>query len=342
VSLLPHQFKAFKALIEKLRSDLVSLLETIQKSSTAIANQQVADSKSQEDEREKIVHAIDNLANQKDKGDNAAEAKHERRHGQNLVVQWVLASVTFLAFVAAGIYALEAHKQLSVMHDTYGEIQKQTTAAQEAADTAREASLLEIAAFAQNQFQDAQTLRQMQTQSRAAQSGASTAKDALQISERAYLAFGNPTFQSKIPVVISLPIVNPGHIDATGALTTIIEETVSLTDHKKLEGHWSRLRSGNIPPTGSGIETNVTTDAPQIDTAAIGAGKQRVFILGTVTYNDGFADMEDQNAPFCYEGVPTFDGKDVRFIFCDASTMIPIVEKEINYPENYETPSLYQ
>jgi hypothetical protein len=51
--LLPHQFKVFKALIEKLRSDLVSLLETIQKSSTAIANQQVADGKSQEDERKK-------------------------------------------------------------------------------------------------------------------------------------------------------------------------------------------------------------------------------------------------------------------------------------------------
>jgi hypothetical protein len=48
-------------------------------------------------------------------------------------VQWILASVTFLAFVAAAIYAWEAHRQLHVMNDTYGEIRKQTTASQQSA-----------------------------------------------------------------------------------------------------------------------------------------------------------------------------------------------------------------
>jgi hypothetical protein len=183
---------------------------------------------------------------------------------------------------------------------------------------------------------------QVKRSANAANSSATTAKEALHVSERGSLTFGNPTFQSKKPIVLSLQIINDGHIDATNAITTIIEETVSLTDHKKTEGHWSRLRTGDVPPAGSGIEITMTTGAPKIDTAEIGAGKQRVFILGAVTYNDGFADMGDQTALFCYEGVPSFDGKDVRFVFCDAATMIPIAKKEIDYPNSYEEPSLYQ
>lgn len=131
--LQPHQFKTIKQFFETLRTEWGSLRDTIQKSCAAITDQGVAKDKSEREDREKISHAIDNLTNQQEHGDDTSETNQDRRHGDDLTVQWVLAIATILAFIAAAIYAFEAHEQLQTMNNTYGEIQKQTKAAQDSA-----------------------------------------------------------------------------------------------------------------------------------------------------------------------------------------------------------------
>ena len=97
-----------------------------------------------------------------------------------------------------------------------------------------------------------------------------------------------------------------------------------------------------MAPSNAGLSTWATIDAEKLDPKSIGSAEQRVFVLGFIKYNDGFPDTPDQTVFFCYEAVPTFDGKDARFIFCDGVTMAPIIEKQIDYPNNYEEPSIYQ
>jgi hypothetical protein len=127
----PSTFKAIRLSVESIRSELRSLQETLQECRSAIANQVVAQDKAEQDEQEKISHSIDRFTNQKDQADNTAEANQQHRHRQNLTVQRVLTLGTWLAFVAAAVYAGFAYR-------TMLEAEKQTTAAQCTARAAQE------------------------------------------------------------------------------------------------------------------------------------------------------------------------------------------------------------
>ncbi len=183
---------------------------------------------------------------------------------------------------------------------------------------------------------------QMKQSAKAASDSVGIAKEALQISERAYITIGSPVLEGKSPIVIQLPMLNNGHIDATGAITTLIEDTISLTEKRKIEGHWTRLHQGSAPPSGSGLALSISTTGPSVDPESIGSSKQRLFVVGYTTYSDGFPNTPLQTAPFCYMAVPSLDAKTAQFLLCDAPTMTPIIEKEIGYPNNYVESNPYQ
>jgi hypothetical protein len=130
----PSELKSLKGFLAAIGEEIASFRNVFKDGATSISDQNKANQQSQEYQREQILHAIDDLTNQKNQSDGTSEANQNRRHRQNLWVQWTLAGVTFLAFTAAAIYAgfayftlREAQKQTTAAQKTMCEIQKQTT-----------------------------------------------------------------------------------------------------------------------------------------------------------------------------------------------------------------------
>jgi hypothetical protein len=139
VRFLPSQFRA---LFESIRIELDSLRETIEKSFAALGEQHAKDRESRRQERETEQEMfLSNLQSEEAK-QAIFESAQRRRHRQNLTPQWITAVATTLAFIAAAIYAREAHEQLKTMNVTYKEMQRQTAAAQCAAKAAQEQTSL--------------------------------------------------------------------------------------------------------------------------------------------------------------------------------------------------------
>ncbi len=123
----PSEIKTLRAVHESIRAEIASLREAVERGTAAVSNERAAGQESHQKEQDQVSHAINELSHQQSQGDSAAETNQERRHGQNLVPQWVVALGTWLAFITAAIYAYEAHKQLGTMRDSLSEVQTQTT-----------------------------------------------------------------------------------------------------------------------------------------------------------------------------------------------------------------------
>src|SRR6202034_4528589 len=135
--MLPRQFKA---LVQMLHDELTAFRQVSSGQISAIRD----DEKTAHEDREKIERAI--AAVQTPEGDRA----HERTYREkNYTVQVVLTVVTGLAFLAAAVYAGLARRQLKVMQNTYGEIQRQTKATELAANAACRSAEIAREAFIQ-------------------------------------------------------------------------------------------------------------------------------------------------------------------------------------------------
>lgn len=121
----PSDLKSLRCFLEAIRNELYLLRNALKESSASISNQHIAQQELHNEKREKIVHAIDKLANQESESANTSEANQQRRHRQNLRPQWLTAIATSLAFVAAAIYAWEAHKTLCQIQSQTELMQKQ-------------------------------------------------------------------------------------------------------------------------------------------------------------------------------------------------------------------------
>ncbi|UWZ85285.1 hypothetical protein [Occallatibacter riparius] len=150
----PSDLKSLRGLIAAVQTEIVSLRETFQKGSSAIADQYIARQQSDKNQREEVVHAINDFANQKNQSDESSETNQDRRHRQNLWAQWTLTGITFLTLVSASIYAYFAWQQWQAMDKSLVEAKKQTgllvkstKAAQESAATAQNQMLLDERAW---------------------------------------------------------------------------------------------------------------------------------------------------------------------------------------------------
>ena len=122
----PSDLKSLRGSLQGVLAELSSLREVIGHVFPRLSGRPLTQQAAEHDRLEAIGTAIDRFAEQKDRSDVSSEEGQERRHTENLAVQWIIAFATSLAFIAAAVYAWEAHKQLSVMDKTYTEMQKQT------------------------------------------------------------------------------------------------------------------------------------------------------------------------------------------------------------------------
>jgi hypothetical protein len=139
----------------------------------------------------------------------------------------------------------------------------------------------------------------------AAKTAAAIAQETLHVSERAYLTLGTPMhdFSHKI---INIPIINSGRIPS-GKMTAIIHEVTfkiadpdltsyPLTDETILERHWVDQFFSDIPV---GAPYTIEVFMPALDQAEFTSGKQGVYIVIELTYNDGFIGSVPQKWLFC-------------------------------------------
>lgn len=178
----PSDLKSLRALLDALRIELSSIRQTVKDATTSVADERVAQQESEQYHREKVSHAINVLADQTNESDKSAETNQQRRHGENLVPQWITAIATVLAFIVASIYAWEAHEQ-----------SRQMISATQAATRNAELTA-DVLDTTQSQFDRtmAQTIRQTVAQNEAA----TAARDAIaatqaqmRLDERAWIVF---------------------------------------------------------------------------------------------------------------------------------------------------------
>jgi hypothetical protein len=175
-------------------------------------------------------------------------------------------------------------------------------------------------------------------QAKAAKSAAETADKALHISERAYVVAATPSMNVASNLV-TLPIVNTGHIPSGAVKAVIHEATLVITPgsptNSSIETHWKNYTLESVPTNGETLSFNIAT--PNADAAQLKSGNQQVLIVGTISYNDGFRDDPDQQWSFCFGDAVTPQNKDLGWVVCDSALYLSQAIATDHYPQNEYT-----
>lgn len=320
----PSDLKSLKGFLDAIRSELSSIGQSIKESSSSIADKEVAKQETENNQRKEISHAIDKLAYQQNQSSDASEANQDRRHGQGLKPQWFTAIATIFAFLAAAIYAWEAHDQIEQMI-------KATQQAKRSADIAacalRENQRQFQIASENNQKQFSETLEQMKAQSRASASAANTAAEGLQISERAYVVSGSVQLDWARKVLY-VPIENLGHIPS-GRVHVVIH--LSKTIKNPGGGDSNEVRWTEV--WFNSLTSNAPVTSPQItfEPDLAKSGTEFIHLGVEIEYHDGFhgTPLRTQGTAFC-----SFHSKEGAFLFgpCPFSNMLELLKKADQYP----------
>ena len=180
--------------------------------------------------------------------------------------------------------------------------------------------------------------KQAVIQANAAKSAAETANKALHISERAYIVIALPTLDTTTKY-ITVPVINTGHIPSGRVVVTVHEATIDHVDIKKktqrispTEAHWKHYEFASIPTTGQIMNFNIPV--PALDTDRLNAGREQIFLVGIISYNDGFADDPAQQWPFCEGSAMLPQSKNLQWVICDPSAYLLEAIKSDRYPDN--------
>jgi hypothetical protein len=169
---------------------------------------------------------------------------------------------------------------------------KQAIASQQFADNA---ALINLGVGDAVKRLDAQA-KATQGSANAAKTAAETADKALHISERADITNGLPILNINAGFV-TLPIINIGHIPSGKVSIVVHEVTIGIANpdasipEKVIpsEAHWKHTDFESVPPT-AGTETfSVVVPLPAMDATLMNDGHQQVFLVGSISYDDGFS-----------------------------------------------------
>jgi hypothetical protein len=164
----------------------------------------------------------------------------------------------------------------------------------------------------------------------AAKSAAKTADQAMHISERAYLFIDHPVFNLGMKSVF-LPITNSGRIPSGRVeITThyvvanLKSQTQPKVELKDSSEHRKAVLEYESISTGTPITTNQTLNT--VDVKRVTAGVQRIYVVGYITYNDGFPETPIQKYTFCMdEGANRIRG-DIEITSCDFATYMAMID----------------
>jgi len=164
-----------------------------------------------------------------------------------------------------------------------------------------------------------------------------TTKEALHVSERAYVTIEEPQFQFQTRDII-LPIVNSGHIPS-GKMTSIIHSATYTFETPGQAGDWSNPTDKSWQHTDwasipTGNHTSLLVPLPLLDESRYNSGTQIIAIAGTLSYRDGFSDTPERIWQFCFKSVYHTVTKKSYIAVCNATDVLPQLEKADGYPNN--------
>jgi hypothetical protein len=199
--------------------------------------------------------------------------------------------------------------QIDATNSLYGEAQKQTRDADTmATNSSKQATATTAAADA-------------------AKRAADIANETLHISERAYLVIGAPSLDLD-SLVVSIPILNVGHIPSGAVQITAHEATLEAssgeppTKRDPMEAKMMRFAHRSIGPSQSSPEESINIPVPKIIAQDFIGNKQQIIIAGTISYNSGFADDPTKTELFCSAGLYFASLKKVSWAGCDPAQYI--------------------
>jgi hypothetical protein len=175
-----------------------------------------------------------------------------------------------------------------------------------------------------------------QESANAAKSAAKTAQETLHVSERAYIVPLQPALSPEGKNV-SLPFANVGHLEADQVQAVVHEATIEIahpdvvSEIVPTEVHWKRLTIESIfPGPGNTIEFPL----PAGDSTKINTGLQQIFLVGFITYKDGFAVEGEQKGFFCFASIYLPYAKKLSWNPCDSQKYMAELTKLDGYPAN--------
>lgn len=173
----------------------------------------------------------------------------------------------------------------------------------------------------------------------AAKSSADIASETLNVSERAYIVTGAPTLD--ISGNVAIPVLNDGHVPSGKVHFVVHEATIELPDPSAptmkiipSESHWKHYDVDSIPVAGESPAYTVNVPLPAFIANKFNAGLQQVVIVGVISYNDGFAESDDQEWHFCDHSSFNPRMKQTQWIPCDWNQFIAELISSDHYPSN--------
>lgn len=121
----PSDLKSLRVLLEAIRTQLASALETGKQLGTSITSHQIKEQEANQKEWGKTQEILTRPRRNDPDEQTANEANQARRHWQNLILQGLLALGTWLAFAAAATYAFIAARELCTSQKQLEEMRAQ-------------------------------------------------------------------------------------------------------------------------------------------------------------------------------------------------------------------------
>ncbi len=179
------------------------------------------------------------------------------------------------------------------------------------------------------------------TQAAAAQESASVADESLRISQRAYLISGFPTLNTSAGIA-TMPIINIGHIPSGKAVIVLHEATIKVSNPNAstpenaipTEAHWKHSDFDAVPPTAGTITLSATVPLPALNADLMNKGFQEIFLVGTISYNDGFPEKSAEAWNFCEAAAFNTKTKQIEWHPCDWSLYMRQLLPFDHYPQN--------
>lgn len=180
------------------------------------------------------------------------------------------------------------------------------------------------------------TLREMKsggsdtrTLAESTKSSAQTAKEALHISERAYITWSNPVLHIARKM-ITIPITNAGRIPSGRVTAIIYEDTMTVPAGQvgeavrafRLDRHKSIINITSVPPSSTPV-SSLEIPVEFVDLSALQHSTQKIQLVGTITYNDGFAGSPIQKVLVCINNIYNEVAKEVNIVACDGTNILP-------------------
>lgn len=163
------------------------------------------------------------------------------------------------------------------------------------------------------------------------------------LEHRGYLVIDIPTIHTTTSA-LEVTVENPGHSIAEKVLVHANEATMNLNSlngsvQNRMVNGWGEIPLSAIFPASG--KTTFNIPLPGLDIERVKDAKQFIYVAIRVSYVDEVSGTKQSVPPVCMLSVPVEPARQVQWIRCDPTVVIPQMEKwDENESPKYRWPSI--